>query len=92
MDMGEPVPAKKEIDEVIEWCEKRREETKRVSLMEPNPFRERFGWTFRFPFIEINMPLERANKHNLVYDPTTKTLWQFLNGDWRKIEPDFTIE
>ena len=85
------MPPKEEIEEVVNWCEERKRETKRVALIEPNPFRERFRWTYRFPFIEIDRPIEVANKNHLVYDSTTKTLWQFLGRSWRKIEPDFTI-
>jgi len=88
----EKMPPQNEIKEVIEWCEKRKLETKRIVLIEKNIFREKFGWAFRFPFIEIDRPLEVASKFNLVYDSTTKTLWHFLNGSWRKIEPDFEIK
>ncbi len=86
------MPEKKELEEVMKWCDERMETTNRVSLIEQNPFRERFGWTFRFPYIEINVPIERANKHNLVYDRATRTLWQYLNDKWQKIEADFEIE
>ncbi len=81
-----------EIDEIIEWCERRKKETRKVALVEINPFRDKFGWTMRFPTIEIDRPLEVANKHSLVYDSRTKTLWQYLFNQWRKIEPDFEID
>jgi len=47
---------------------------------------------FRYPFIEIDRGIEIANKQNLVYDSTTKTLWAFINNTWMKIEPDITAD
>ncbi|RME79834.1 MAG: hypothetical protein D6769_01325 [Methanobacteriota archaeon] len=85
------MPPKKEMEEVMAWCDKRKEESKRVALIEKNPFREKFRWMFRYPFIEIDRPIEVASKHNIVYDSTTRTLWVFLNGSWRKIEEDFSV-
>ena len=86
------MPEKHEIDHVVKWCCNVMEERKRVYCIEPNPFREEFDWTYRFPYIEINVPIEKAKKHNLVFDGRTKTLWQYLNNTWQKIEEDFTIE
>ncbi len=82
---------KDEIDKVIGWCEKVKEERKRIYVIERNPFREEVDWMRRFPLIEIDRPKEVASKNDLVYDSTIKTLWQFMNGDWRKIEPDIRI-
>ena len=79
---------KKEIGEVMEWCDEQKREKKRVYVVERNPFRDRISWMYRFPLIEIDRPLEVAGKSNLVYDSTTKTLWQHYLGNWRKIEPD----
>lgn len=81
-----------EIDTVIGWCEKIKKERGRIYVIERNPFRDGIDWMRRFPLIEIDRPKEVASKNNLVYDSTIKQLWQFMNGDWRRIEPDFRIE
>jgi len=81
-----------EIDKVIGWCEKIKKERGRIYVIERNPFRDDIDWMRRFPLIEIDRPKEVASKNNLVYDSTIKQLWQFMNGDWRRIEPDFRIE
>ena len=81
-----------EIDKVIGWCEKIKKERGRIYAIERNPFRDDIYWMRRFPLIEIDRPKEVASKNNLVYDSTIKQLWQFMNGDWRRIEPDLRIE
>jgi len=74
-----------EIREVKEWCRKRKQELKRTYIIERNPFRERFSWLKNKVFIEIDRPKEIANKMSLVYDSTTDTLWEYVNGTWRQI-------
>jgi hypothetical protein len=83
---------KEETDKVIGWCEKMKTERNRTYVIERNPFRDEIDWMRRFPLIEIDRPKEVASKNNLVYDSTVRQLWQFMNGDWRRIEPDFRIE
>ncbi|MEK6982246.1 MAG: hypothetical protein AABX38_04920 [Candidatus Micrarchaeota archaeon] len=83
---------KEEIDRVITFCEKVKKERGRLYAIERNPFREDVKWMYRFPLIEIDRPKEVAAKTNLVYDSVTKTLWQYLLDDWRKIEQDMKIE
>jgi hypothetical protein len=83
---------REEIDRVREWCEEKKTERQRAYVIERNPFRDEIDWMRRFALIEIDRPKEVASRNNLVYDSTTKTLWQFMNNDWRKIEPDFRIE
>jgi len=39
----------------------------------------------------VDRPLESANRSSLVYDSTTRTLYQHYMGEWRKIEPDLEI-
>lgn len=82
---------KEEIDKVIEWCEKTKKERNRIYVIERNPFRENIDWMRRFVLIEIDRPKEIASKNDLVYDSTMKTLWQYMNGDWRKVEPDIRV-
>ena len=86
------MPTREEIDKVIKWCEKVKKERNRIYVIERNPFREEVKWMRRFPLIEIDRPKEVASKNNLVYDSTIKTLWHFLNGSWRRIEPEMRIE
>jgi hypothetical protein len=83
---------KEEIDKVIAWCENVKKERNRIYVIERNMFREQIDWMRRFPLIEIDRPKEIASKNNLVYDSTMKQLWQFMNNDWRRIEPDFKIQ
>ena len=81
-----------EIDKVINWCEKIKKERNRIYVIERNPFRDEIDWMRRFTLIEIDRPKERAAKNNLVYDSVLKQLWQYMNFDWRRIEPDFRID
>lgn len=83
---------KEEIDKIIEWCDQRKKERMRTYLIERNPFGDEIPWTRRFPLIEIDRPKEVAAKTSIVYDSTIRVLWQFLNGEWRRIEPDATVE
>ncbi len=81
-----------EIDKVIDWCERKKRERGRIYIIERNPFRDEIPWMRRFALIEIDRPLDAASKLSLVYDSTTKQLYQYLNGSWRKIEPDIRVE
>jgi hypothetical protein len=83
---------KEEIGKVIEWCEKMKKERNRIYVIERNPFREEIDWMRRFVLVEIDRPKEMASKNNLVYDSILRVLWQFMNNDWRRIEPDFRIQ
>lgn len=83
---------KKELEEVIAWCEAKKAERARIYVIERNPFRDGIDWMRRFPLIEIDRPKEVAARTSLVYDSTLKQLWQFMNGDWRRIEPDMRVE
>ncbi len=85
------MPTKEEIEKVIKWCEDTKTERQRIYIIERNPFRDDIDWLRRFPLIEIDRPKEIASKNNLVYDSTTKQLWQFMNGDWRRIDVDMRI-
>ncbi len=83
---------KDEMDKVIAWCEKLKAERKRSPLIGRNPFRDEMGWMRRFPLIEIDRGMGTASRNNLVYDSTTRSLWHFMNGEWRRVQPDFRIE
>jgi hypothetical protein len=82
---------KEEIEKVIAWCERMKAERNRAYVIERNPFREEMDWMRRYPLIEIDRPKEVASKNSLVYESTTKSLWQFMNMDWRKVQPDIRI-
>lgn len=82
---------KEEIGKVVSWCERVKAERQRAYIIERNPFRDEIDWMRRFPLIEIDRPKEVASRNNLVYDSTTKSLWQFMNMDWRRVEPDIRI-
>lgn len=85
------MPSKEEIEKIIRWCEKVKNERNRIYVIERNPFRDEIAWMRRFPLIEIDRPKEVASKNNLVYDSTIRKLWQYLNGSWRRIEPEMEI-
>ncbi|MDO8553492.1 MAG: hypothetical protein Q7S22_01690 [Candidatus Micrarchaeota archaeon] len=86
------MPTKEEIQKVMQWCEDKKKERGRIYAIERNAFREEIRWTYRFPFIEIDRPKEVAAKTNLVYDSLTKSLWQYMNNDWRRISEDARIQ
>lgn len=86
------MPTADEIKKVIEWCEAKKKEKGLVSFVERNELREKIPGLYRFPLIEVDRPTEAANKTSLVYDSTTKTLYQYYMGEWRKIEPEFQIK
>jgi len=86
------MPTKEEIEKVIEWCEKIKKERGRIYVIERNPFRDEISWMRRYPLIEIDRPVDVASKFSLVYDSTTKQLWHFMNGSWRRVEPEIKVE
>lgn len=79
------MPSKEESGAIISWCEERRREKAQVYIIERNPFGDEMEWMRKFILIEIGRPKELAAKTSLVYDPRTKTLWQFVNGTWQKV-------
>jgi hypothetical protein len=74
-----------EIRIVIEWCEEKKKEAGRTPLIEINPFRE-IDWLRNKTYIQIDMPLERAKKEGIVYESTLKSLFEYVNGLWKRIE------
>jgi len=81
------MPTKEEIEKVIEWCEKKKLEVGRTPILEVNPFKD-MDWLRNKTLIQIDRPLEVADKNGIVYDSTTRTLYEYMNGVWRRIEPD----
>ena len=79
---------RKEINEIIAWCEQVKKEKKLVATVERNPFGDRITWMGMFPLIEIDRPKEVASRRNLVYDSTVKKLWKYMGFDWVEIIPD----
>jgi hypothetical protein len=86
------MPTAEEIKKVVDWCEKTKKERDRIYVVERNVFRNEMDWTRRFVLIEIDRPMDDASKYSLVYDSRFKQLWQYINGSWRRIEPDPKIE
>jgi hypothetical protein len=86
------MPTKEEIQKVMDWCEKTKAERMRPYTIERNPFKDEMAWMRRFPLIEIDRPMQEASRNSMVYDSRLKQLWQFMNGNWRRIEPDMRIE
>ena len=73
-----------QIREVIAWCEETKRKKERAHLIERNVF-HLFPWMRNKTLIEIDMPLERANKHAVVYDSAMKCLWEWRGGHWAKV-------
>lgn len=74
-----------QLKEVIEWCEKRKKEEGRTPLIEPNPFKH-FDWLRNKTVIQIDRERELADKNGIIYDSTTRALYEYVNGIWRRIE------
>ncbi len=71
-----------EVQEVINWCEKVKNERKCINIIERNPFKNKFEWLRHIIAIEIDTSLLTAKPHNLFYDSTTKKLYMYVNGQW----------
>ena len=74
-----------QLNEVISWCEKRKMEEMRVPIIEINPFKH-FEWMRNKTLIQIDREKETADKNGVVYDSTTKSLYEYVNGVWKKME------
>lgn len=71
-----------DIEKIIEWCEKKKQERKSIYIIERNPFAMEMEWTRNIINIEIDRPLSLAAKTSLVYDSVTKRLYQYINYSW----------
>ena len=85
---GGTLVSQKDINMIIDWCERIKKERGKVYIIERNPFKDKIKWTMNKIFIEIDRPIEVANKTSLVYDSTTKQLWHYIGGSWRRVVPD----
>lgn len=83
---------KKDLDKIREWCEKIKKERQRTYVIERNPFKEEMPWTWSFTTIEIDRPQSIASKTALLYDSTTKLLYRYMNGSWRRLEGEVQVE
>ena len=70
------------------WCEAKKAEQKKVYMIIRNPFKDRIKWTMSKIFIEIDRPLDTAQKSSIVYDSTIKQLWHYIGNSWRQVVPD----
>ncbi|MDD5337135.1 MAG: hypothetical protein PHS02_01495 [Candidatus ainarchaeum sp.] len=77
--------SKKEIEKIMEWCEKTKKERNSIYIIERNPFSSEIDWARNIISIEIDRPLSMASKTSLVYDSTSKKLYKFVNGVWAPI-------
>lgn len=84
--------SKEEIREVVEWCKKRKAESKVTPIIEMNPFREKFTWMLARIKIAIDLPLEEATKEMAVYDSPTDRVYISVGGKWLQVEPDDIFE
>jgi hypothetical protein len=74
------------VKEIIEYCEKMKAKEKRIAFIVENVFRDKFGWTFNYPYIAIDMPLENLMNNILYYDSTVKKLYVYRDGELRDID------
>lgn len=81
-----------EIEEVLNWCRKKRKNAKVTPIIEPNPFKEKMFWLSSKIEIAIDMPLEKARKNMLIYDSTIDALLININNNWLRVEPDDIFE
>jgi len=86
------MPKSSEVDDVVEWCNSKRKGNTRPYLIERNPFSNKYRWMMRFPLIEIDRPKQIATLSSLVYDSTTKTLWQNMGGQWMQVMKDERLQ
>ena len=76
---------KEEMKKVIDWCEKRKKEVGRIPILEINPFKD-IEWLRNKTTIQIDQYFERADKRGIIYQSTTKSLWEYIAGHWKRIE------
>ncbi|NPA22653.1 MAG: hypothetical protein GXN92_03720 [Candidatus Micrarchaeota archaeon] len=81
---------KEDIERIIQYCEQKKKETKRIALIVENPFREEIPWTFNYPYIAIDLPEENVNPSFLLYNSVDKMLYRYYDGEWIPIteEPE----
>jgi hypothetical protein len=83
---------REEIEEVLEWCRKKRKEAKVTPIIEGNPFKEKFFWLYNKLEIAIDLPLEQAKPNMLLYDSTIDSLLININNNWLRVEADDIFE
>ena len=76
---------KKEIEMFKSWCEEKIKEYNRTPIILLNPFRD-IDWLRNKIYIKIDAHLGEGEENTIVYDLTTKSIYEFINGIWRKIE------
>lgn len=84
--------SRKEIEEVLEWCRKKRAEATITPIIESNPFKEKFFWLSSKVEIAIDLPIEHARINMLLYDSTIDALLVNINNNWLRVEPDDIFE
>jgi hypothetical protein len=75
---------KKEIEMLKSWCEEKIKEYNRTPIILLNPFRD-IDWLRNKIYIKIDAYLGEGKENTIVYDPTTKSIYEFINGVWKKI-------
>jgi len=88
--MDEPIRTRnrvppEELKKVIGWCEKRKLEEGRTPLIELNLFKE-MQWLRNKTLIQIDRPRESSDKNGVLYDSTLRSLFEWVNGVWKRIE------
>ena len=86
------MPSRNEINEVLEWCRKKRANAKVTPIIEENPFKEKFFWLSSKVEIAIDLPLEQAKPSMVLYDSTIDALLVNINNNWLRVEPDDIFE
>ncbi|MCS7122697.1 MAG: hypothetical protein NZ908_01940 [Candidatus Micrarchaeota archaeon] len=77
---------KEQISKIVEYCDRKIMEERRIMMIIDNPFVDEFDWAFRFRYIYINISESRLPDPALVYDSVEKSLKIYERGEYYKIE------
>lgn len=77
---------KEQIREIVDYCDRKMKEERRIAMIIENPFADEFDWAFRFRYIYVNVPEDRLPDIALVYDSMERVLKVYENGEYQKIE------
>jgi hypothetical protein len=73
-----------QMNALMAWCEAKKRERGRVPIIERNEFQD-YEWMRSRTLVQIDMPLELADEHAIIYDSVMKCLWEYRNGEWARV-------
>jgi len=75
-----------DVKKIVEYCEQKLKEEKRIYMIVDNPFSDEFPWAYIFRYIYINLPEEKLPELALVYDSLEKKLKVYKDGEYIDID------